>query len=64
MSIQHCEKCNRGIDTDFEAEHFDEHSEVEEWETPNFINNFQDYFGVELIGRKQTHINYSKKLFN
>ena len=24
MSIQHCENCNRNIDTDLEAEHFEE----------------------------------------
>ena len=23
MSIQHCDYCNRHIDTDFDAEHFD-----------------------------------------
>jgi len=30
MSIQYCEKCNRKIDTDFDAEHFDEHEELED----------------------------------
>jgi len=48
MSIEYCEKCDEHIDTDFNAEHFDE--EVNGCETTyqeEAIKLFEDTFGLK-----------------
>lgn len=34
------------------------------WETPNFLINFVDYFGVDSLRGKSKPIDYYNKLFN
>lgn len=66
MSIQYCPECNKNIDTDLEAEHFDEHErELAEEAGLAYAGNdkgYNEYIGNAKQWDKFAILSASKKL--
>ena len=45
MSMMYCETCDKQIDTDFDAEHFDDHKLYSEVAQEYFCSRCGDYMG-------------------